>query len=53
MDAPDEVRRAMEIRAPRERVWTAITPAELLRWFPTRHANVDPRPGGTAPFASA
>ena len=51
MSTPDEVRRTIEIRAPRERVWAALTqPEELLRWFPTEHAAVDLRPGGLASF---
>jgi uncharacterized protein YndB with AHSA1/START domain len=48
---PDEVRRVVEIGAPRERVWSALTePAELLRWFPTGRAEIDLRPGGEASF---
>lgn len=51
MTTPDEVRRTIEIRAPRERVWAALTrPEELLRWFPTQHAAFDLRPGGLASF---
>jgi uncharacterized protein YndB with AHSA1/START domain len=51
MNVPDEVRRVVEIRAPRDRVWSALTrPEELLRWFPTEHAAVDLRPGGLASF---
>lgn len=43
---PDELVRTIEIRAPRERVWAAITdPGELERWFPDR-AEVDLRVGG-------
>lgn len=49
MKVPDEVRRELEIRAPRERVWAALTtPDELVHWFPTRHAEIDLRPGGDA-----
>jgi uncharacterized protein YndB with AHSA1/START domain len=49
MEVPDEVRRELEIRAPRERVWAALTePEQLLRWFPTKRAEVDLRPGGDA-----
>jgi uncharacterized protein YndB with AHSA1/START domain len=51
MDVPDQVRRVIEIRAPRERVWSALTePSELLRWFPTRRAEIDLRTGGEASF---
>ena len=47
MEIPDEVRRELEIRAPRDRVWAALTePVQLLRWFPTKHAEIDLRPGG-------
>ena len=49
MGVPDEVRKELEIRAPRERVWAALTePEQLLRWFPTKRAEVDLRPGGAA-----
>ena len=51
MSTPDEVRRTIEIRAPRERVWDALTRSdELLHWFPNEHAAVDLRPGGLASF---
>jgi uncharacterized protein YndB with AHSA1/START domain len=51
VDVPDEVRRTIEIRAPRERVWSALTePNELIRWFPTEQADLDLRPGGEASF---
>jgi uncharacterized protein YndB with AHSA1/START domain len=51
MKIPDEVRRELVIRAPRERVWTALTrPEELLRWFPTQRAEIDLRPGGSVLF---
>jgi uncharacterized protein YndB with AHSA1/START domain len=51
MAIPDEVRRVVEIRAPRERVWAALTrPEELVRWFPTERAEIDLRPGGDARF---
>lgn len=51
MSTPDEVRRTIEIRAARERVWAALTqPEELLRWFPSEYAAVDLRPGGLASF---
>ena len=49
MEIPDEVRRELEIRAPRERVWAALTePEQLLRWFPDKRAEIDLRPGGDA-----
>lgn len=51
MTTPDEVRRTIEIRAPRERVWAALTRSnELLGWFPTERAEIDLRPGGAASF---
>lgn len=51
MGVPDEVRRHVDIRAPRERVWAALTrPEELVRWFPTERAEIDLRPGGGARF---
>ena len=47
MEIPDEVRREIVVEAPQERVWRAITePDELIRWFPDKIAEVDPRPGG-------
>jgi uncharacterized protein YndB with AHSA1/START domain len=49
MEVPDEVRRELEISAPRERVWAALTePEQLLRWFPDKRAEIDLRPGGAA-----
>jgi uncharacterized protein YndB with AHSA1/START domain len=49
MEIPDEVRRELEIQAPRERVWAALTePEQLLRWFPDKRAEIDLRPGGDA-----
>jgi uncharacterized protein YndB with AHSA1/START domain len=49
MEIPDEVRRELEIRAPRARVWEALTePDQLTQWFPTRRAEIDLRPGGEA-----
>ena len=49
MDVPDEVRRELEIRAPRERVWAALTePEQLVQWFPTKRAEMELRPGGGA-----
>jgi uncharacterized protein YndB with AHSA1/START domain len=48
---PDELGRAIEVSAPRERVWAALTrPEELVRWFPTQGAEIDLRPGGHASF---
>jgi uncharacterized protein YndB with AHSA1/START domain len=49
MEIPDEVRRELEIRAPRERVWAALTEADqLVQWFPDKRAEIDLRPGGAA-----
>lgn len=49
MEILDEVRRELEIRAPRARVWEALTePNQLLQWFPTKRAEIDLRPGGDA-----
>ena len=49
MEIPDEVRRELEIRAPRARVWEALTePSQLLHWFPTKRAEIDLRLGGDA-----
>jgi uncharacterized protein YndB with AHSA1/START domain len=51
MSTPDEVRRTIDIRASRERVWAALTePSELVGWFPTERAEIDLRPGGAASF---
>jgi uncharacterized protein YndB with AHSA1/START domain len=51
MAIPDEVRRVLEIRTPRGRVWAALTqPEELVRWFSTERAEIDLRPGGAARF---
>jgi uncharacterized protein YndB with AHSA1/START domain len=51
MEIPNELRREIQIRAPRERVWSALTePVELLRWFPTERAEIDLTPGGEARF---
>jgi uncharacterized protein YndB with AHSA1/START domain len=47
VEVPDEVRRELVVEAPLERVWRAIIEAdELVRWFPDKIAEVDPRPGG-------
>jgi uncharacterized protein YndB with AHSA1/START domain len=49
MEIPDEVRRELVIKAPRDRVWRALTEADqLTRWFPDKAAEVDLRPGGNA-----
>ena len=51
MVVPDRLERRIEVGAPRERVWSALTaPAELLSWFPTREAEVDLRVGGEMRF---
>ena len=47
MAVPDRIRREITLQAPRDRVWRALTdPAELVRWFPTKGAELDLRPGG-------
>jgi uncharacterized protein YndB with AHSA1/START domain len=47
VEVPDRIRREITLQAPRDRVWRALTdPAELVRWFPTRGAELDLRPGG-------
>jgi uncharacterized protein YndB with AHSA1/START domain len=47
LNAPRSAAVTLEIDAPVEAVWQALTdPVELARWFPT-DAAVDPRPGGT------
>jgi len=44
---PDEIRRDVTIGVGREQVWAALTdPDQLKRWFPTKDARVDLRPGG-------
>jgi uncharacterized protein YndB with AHSA1/START domain len=44
---PDEIRKEVTIGVPRERVWAALTEADqLVKWFPTKDATVDLRPGG-------
>jgi uncharacterized protein YndB with AHSA1/START domain len=48
---PDELVRTVDVKAPRERVWDAITKPELLlRWFPTHVAEVELRVGGSMRF---
>jgi uncharacterized protein YndB with AHSA1/START domain len=38
----DQVRRVLEIRAPRERVWAALSrPDELVPRFPSKRAEID------------
>lgn len=45
------IERTLELSAPLERVWTAISdPNELARWFPDR-AEWDLRPGGEGAFS--
>jgi uncharacterized protein YndB with AHSA1/START domain len=47
MDVPDSIRKELALEAPRERVWRALTDAtDLARWFPSRSAEIDLRPGG-------
>jgi uncharacterized protein YndB with AHSA1/START domain len=47
---PDVIEREMVFRAPREKVWAAITEAEqIARWFSPR-VKVDLRPGGRLEF---
>ncbi|HET9312173.1 MAG TPA: SRPBCC domain-containing protein [Actinomycetota bacterium] len=44
---PDEIRKDVTIDVDREQVWAALTVADQLkRWFPTKDARVDLRPGG-------
>jgi uncharacterized protein YndB with AHSA1/START domain len=44
---PDEIRKEVSIDVAREQVWAALTEAkQLKRWFPTKDARVDLRPGG-------
>jgi uncharacterized protein YndB with AHSA1/START domain len=51
MAVPDRFERRIEVGAPRERVWAALTePAQLVRWFPTHEAEVDLRVGGEMRF---
>lgn len=47
MDVPDEVRKQLDIEAPIQRVWDALTtPEGLLAWFPSVGAEIELRPGG-------
>ena len=51
LEVPDVLTCEVRIEAPRDRVWAAITQAELLlRWFPTHQAEVDLREGGEMRF---
>jgi uncharacterized protein YndB with AHSA1/START domain len=44
---PDEIRKELTIQVTRQQVWAALTePEQLKRWFPTKDAVVDLRPGG-------
>ena len=48
MGFPDRIERTVELAAPPERVWAALTTAEgLAAWFGDEAA-IDPRPGGSA-----
>lgn len=50
MGKTDRIEREVLVKAPRERVWSAITaPEELTAWFGDT-AEVDLRPGGEASF---
>jgi uncharacterized protein YndB with AHSA1/START domain len=45
---PDRIERTVELAAPPEKVWAALTTAEgLAAWFGDEAA-IDPRPGGSA-----
>jgi uncharacterized protein YndB with AHSA1/START domain len=45
------IERTLELSAPREKVWQAISdPAELQRWFPDK-AQLDLSPGGKGAFS--
>ena len=47
MDVPDEVRKQLDIEAPIQRVWDALTtPEGLLAWLPSVGAEIELRPGG-------
>jgi uncharacterized protein YndB with AHSA1/START domain len=51
LEVPDELTRTIDVDAPVDRVWAAITDPELLlRWFPTHGAEVDLRVGGEMRF---
>ena len=48
MGFPDRIERTVELSAPPEKVWAALTTAEgLAAWF-GNEAGIDLRPGGTA-----
>ena len=48
MGFPDRIERTVELAAPPEKVWAALTTAEgLAAWFGDEAA-IDPRPGGSA-----
>ncbi|HEY2304649.1 MAG TPA: SRPBCC domain-containing protein [Streptosporangiaceae bacterium] len=48
MGFPDRIERTVELAAPPEKVWTALTTAEgLAAWFGNT-ATIDLRPGGSA-----
>ena len=49
MEIPDEVRRELEIRAPRAGSGRpSPSRTSSLQWFPTKRAEIDLRPGGDA-----
>jgi uncharacterized protein YndB with AHSA1/START domain len=51
---PDEVGKRIEIEAPIERVWAALTTSDgLLSWLPTHRAEMELRPGGLPSLAWA
>ena len=48
MGFPDRIERTVELAAPPEKVWAALTTSEgLAAWFGDEAA-IDPRPGGSA-----
>ena len=48
MGFPDRIERTVELSAPQEKVWAALTTAEgLAAWF-GNEAGIDLRPGGSA-----